>query len=124
VLVWYRARAKALASLLLVSLMTLGGASVARHHDDCHDTICVTSVVPHDPAAHSIGAAVTPDDHQLHCIVCHWIRGFKPALEYTRFLAPSVPDDVLVHVEFFSTPATFPAAQPPLRSPPISPATA
>jgi hypothetical protein len=122
-LAWYRARARALAGLLLVSLVTLGGASVARHDDDCHDAICVTSDVAHDPAAHSFRAAVTHDGHQLHCIVCHWIRGFKPVLEPTRFLAPSVPDDVLVHVEFFSTPATFPAAQPPLRSPPVSPAT-
>lgn len=123
-LAWYRTRARGLACLLLVALMSLGAASVARHDDDCHDTLCITSVVPHDASAHQVQAAVTPDDHQLHCIVCHWIRGFKPALESTRFLAPSIPDDVLVHLEFFSTPATFPAAQPPLRSPPVSPATA
>jgi hypothetical protein len=79
-------------------------------------------VVAHDPATHSFEGPPAPNDEPLHCIICHWIRAFKPATEVTYSSAASVPDVVLVHAEFFSTPATFPAAQPPLRSPPVSPA--
>jgi hypothetical protein len=121
-LAWYRARVRGLAALLLVSLATLGASTAAPHQDDCHDALCVSSVVTHDPAAHSFEGPPAPDEHPLHCIVCHWIRAFKPSIEATSVSAASIPDVVLVHPEFFSTPGTFPAAQPPLRSPPASPA--
>jgi hypothetical protein len=121
-LAWYRARARALAALLLVSLATLGASTAGRHDDDCHDALCVASVVAHDPAAHSFEGPPARDEHPLHCIICHWIRAFKPATDATYSSAAATPVVVPVHAEFFSTPATFPAAQPPLRSPPVSPA--
>jgi hypothetical protein len=121
-LAWYRARTRGLAGLLLVALASLAAATGAPHADDCHETLCVTAVVEHDPEAHRVQGPPPPDDHPLHCVICHWIRAFKPALQPAQAQTPPVPDDVLVHPPFVGTPAAFPAAQPPLRSPPASPA--
>jgi hypothetical protein len=123
-LAWYRGGARAVASVLLVAFATLGAATAAPHHDDCHEAFCASSAVVHDPAAHSVQSPPEPDEHPLHCVVCHWIRAFKPAAASVQHAAPSIPDDVLVHAPFVGTPASFPAAQPPLRSPPVSPAVA
>jgi hypothetical protein len=121
-LAWYRTRTRALASLLLVAMASLAAATSAPHADDCHETLCVTSVVEHDAASHRFEGPPPPDEHPLHCVVCHWIRAFKPAAPATQSQTPPAPDDVLVHAPFVGTPAAFPAAQPPLRSPPTSPA--
>ena len=121
-LAWYRAQSRALAALLLTAFVSLSAATAAPHADDCHDTLCVTDAVDHDAGDHSVQAPPAPDDHQLHCIVCHWIRAFKPAAQSSQTTTPSIPDDVLVRAPFVGTPSAFPAAQPPLRSPPASPA--
>ena len=121
-LAWYRARTRSLASLLLVALASLAAATGAPHADDCHETLCITAVVEHDPAAHQVQGKPPSDAHPLHCVICHWIRAFKPAAQTAYSQTPPVPDDVLVHAPFVGTPASFPAAQPPLRSPPAPPA--
>jgi hypothetical protein len=123
-LAWYRDRARAVAGALLMTLASLAAATGTRHHDDCHDAVCLTAVVPHDAASHSFEGPPVPDDHPLHCVICHWIRGFKPAAHAIHAGAPSIPDAALVHAPFVGTPASFPAAQPPLRSPPVPPARA
>ncbi len=121
-LAWYRARTRGLAGLLLVAMASLAAATGAPHADDCHETLCVSSVVEHDAASHRFEGPPAADDHHLHCVICHWIRAFKPAAQTAYSQTPPVPDDVLVHAPFVGTPAAFPAAQPPLRSPPPSPA--
>ena len=121
-LAWYRTRTRALAGLLLVAMTALAAATAAPHADDCHETLCVNSVVDHDPESHRFEGPPPADDHSLHCVICHWIRAFKPAIQAAQSPTPPTPDDVLVHAPFIGTPAAFPAAQPPLRSPPISPA--
>jgi hypothetical protein len=121
-LAWYRLRSRALASVLLVGLSCLTAATGMRHHDDCHETVCVSAAVHHNPADHSFEGPPAPDDHPLHCVVCHWIRAFKPVGQAVQSQTPSTADDVLVHAPFVGTPASFPAAQPPLRSPPATPA--
>jgi hypothetical protein len=119
VLSWFRSRARALAALVFVSLAAFGASTLKPHEDDCHDSACLSTFVVHDAAAHSWqGAASHDDDHPLHCVVCHWIRSFKPALAVTQFLAPSTADAPRVHARFVAAPPSFPAAQPPLRSPP------
>jgi hypothetical protein len=119
---WYRRQASALAAALLVAFMALGVANAAPHHDDCHDSLCVTSVAAHNAADHRVEGPPQPDEHPLHCVLCHCIRAFKPAAVSAHREAPSIPDDAIVHAPFIGTPASFPAAQPPLRSPPASPA--
>jgi hypothetical protein len=108
----------------LVTLASLAAATGAPHADDCHETLCIAAVVEHDPAAHQVQSVPPADAHPLHCVICHWIRAFKPAAQTAYSQTPPIPDDVLVHAPFVGTPAAFPAAQPPLRSPPHSPARA
>jgi hypothetical protein len=119
---WYRARSRAVARLLLAALASLAAATAAPHADDCRDALCVADVVGHEAADHSVEAPPAPDDHALHCIVCHWIRAFKPAIQSTTAAAPSIPDVVRVHPPFSGALSAFRAAQPPLRSPPSAPA--
>jgi hypothetical protein len=119
VLSWFRSRARALAALVFVSLAAFGASTLKPHEDDCHDSACLSTFVVHDPAAHSWeGPASHDEEHSLHCVVCHWIRSFKPALVVTQFLAPSAADAPRLLTRFVAAPSPFPAAQPPLRSPP------
>lgn len=122
-LAWSRVKARAIGTLLFVSLATLGASTALPHPDDCHHA-CVASLLPHDPADHSIQGPSAPDQHPLHCIICHWIRTFRPDPERASFEVPSAPDAPAVHVETFAPATSFPAAQPPLRSPPAPPALA
>ena len=118
----FRLHARHIAALLLVAWASLAAASAAPHHDDCHDAVCLAAPSGHhDPSSHRFEGPVTPDEHPLHCVVCHWIRAFKPAWQSEVIQAASAPDAVPVHVEPFATPSAFPAAQPPLRSPPHAP---
>jgi hypothetical protein len=118
----FRLHARHVATLLLVAWASLAASTAAPHHDDCHDTVCLTAPAGHhDPTSHRFEGPSTPDEHPLHCVVCHWIRAFKPAGQSTAVQAASTPDVALVHVEPFATPSAFPAAQPPLRAPPLAP---
>jgi hypothetical protein len=119
---WFRTHATALAAALLVSLGTLGSSSIVPHEDDCHEGHCVVSVRPHDPSQHSIGGPSSPQDPPFHCVICHLQRLLRPAVEVVQQSAPQVEDDLRVAIAVVSVPPVFPAAQPPLRSPPASPA--
>jgi hypothetical protein len=118
-LYWFRSRARAIAATLLLAFATLGASSALPHEDDCHGAACVTSVAPHDPSAHSIqSASSTTAGHPMHCVLCHWTRLLRPSIEVVHRFAPAIEDDGRVQVEVVSVPPVFPAAQPPLRSPP------
>lgn len=119
---WYRARARSLAALLLVAWASLGAATAAPHHDDCHDAVCLTTPVEtHDHSSHRLHSPPVPAEHPLHCVVCHWIRAFKPLWQSENAPAVTTPVAVAVHVVSTASPSAFPAAQPPLRAPPIAP---
>jgi hypothetical protein len=118
---WFRARARSIAAAALVSLATLTAGSTAPHGDDCHDAVCVSGVVPHDPSAHSIGRGSTTSERPLHCVLCHWTRLVRPSADAAHRIAPAVECDVRTLVEGFSAPQFVSAAQPPLRAPPASP---
>jgi hypothetical protein len=119
---WFRAHARAIAAAALLSLVTLSVWSAAPHQDDCHDAVCVSLVVPHDPSAHSIGRGASTTDRPLHCVLCHWTRTVRPSSSAAHPLAPAVARDVRFLVDVFSAPEANLAAQPPLRAPPSSPA--
>jgi hypothetical protein len=115
---WFRARARSIAAAALVSLATLTAGSAAPHGDDCHDAVCVSGVVSHDPSAHSIGRASTTSERPLHCVLCHWTRIVRPSADPGHRIAPAVEYDVRSLVEVFGAPQFVSAAQPPLRAPP------
>jgi hypothetical protein len=119
---WFRARARAIAATALISLATLSVWSAAPHQDDCHEAICASVVVPHDPSAHSIGRDTSTADRPLHCVLCHWTRMSRPSADTAHHLAPDVERNVGFLVHLVRTPQTFVSAQPPLRAPPASPA--
>ena len=119
---WFRIRAPHVAATTLVWLIAVGGVAVVPHEDDCHDAACGAVVVEHDAAAHRVGSASDdPDSHPIHCLVCHWVRAFRPRTE-TRFVSAVASEaGVRIPVQYFEISRRAPAAQPPLRSPPASP---
>jgi hypothetical protein len=119
---WFRTHARSIASTALVSLATLTVWSAAPHQDDCHDAVCVSSVVvPHDPSAHSIGRASSETERPLHCVLCHWTRIVRPTASLSHHLAPSLEHNVRILVDIVRAPQYVVAALPPLRAPPSSP---
>ena len=118
---WFRTQARSIASAALVSLATLTIWSAAPHQDDCHDALCVSVSVPHDPSAHSIGRTSPATNRPLHCVLCHWTRIVRPSAPITQTIALSVERNLLTLVDTLSSPQCVVAAQPPLRAPPSSP---
>ena len=118
---WFRARARSVGAVALLSLVTLSVSSAMPHRDDdCHDAICAV-VVPHDPSAHSVSRSDTSHvSRPLHCVLCHWTRTFRPSAQAAHPLAPAVDRAVRVLVHVVFAPEAFLAAQPPLRAPPAS----
>lgn len=117
---WFRAHARIVAATALVSLLALGGLSPAAHGGECHDEECALTLVPHDPASHSIrNGAAGPSGNPLHCVLCHGTRSTRPSAESAHHLPRPVADDVLPHSEVPGVPSRAQAAQPPLRSPPL-----
>jgi hypothetical protein len=107
--------------MLLVSLATFGGSVVIPHGTDCHDR-CINALVEHDASAHRFqSAALTAYSDPLHCLVCHSARTMRPR-QTAAFQpgAPPVENSPRVHHEFFALAPAAPAAQPPLRSPPLA----
>jgi hypothetical protein len=118
---WFRARARSIGVIALLSLTTLTVWSATPHQDDCHDAICAV-IVPHDPSAHSIGRADTShDDRPLHCVLCHWTRIVRPSTNTAHHLVPVVERNARSFVNLVRSPQTVVAAQPPLRAPPTPP---
>ena len=118
---WFRTQARSIASAALVSLATLTVWSAAPHQDDCHDALCVSVSVPHDPSAHSIGRASSETDRPLHCVLCHWTRIVRPSPQTADHIALPAERNVRILVNIVIAPQSFSAAQPALRGPPSSP---
>jgi hypothetical protein len=122
-LTWFRVNASGIAVTALLSFWGTGGAFGVLHEAGCHDDCA--GIVAHDASAHHVRTAATSgDQHPLHCLVCHWARSFRPHTEGRILSAPAVQPGISVHVEYFTASSHAPAAQPPLRSPPASPAVA
>jgi hypothetical protein len=119
---WFRLYATRITLATLCALASLGASVVLPHGDDCHDA-CLPMAVEHDSSAHRIVASSSGDEvHPLHCLVCHWLRSFRPQTE-TRVLFVSGAEAVTVHhIDSFAASLAAPTAQPPLRAPPASPA--
>ena len=70
----------------MLAMAAVGGSQSSRMPTTVTMSLCVIPV-EHDAAAHRIGAsAVDADSHPLHCVVCHWVRAFRPGVE-ARFVA-------------------------------------
>jgi hypothetical protein len=119
---WFRVRAARVAAVTLIWMIAVGGTAVAPHEDDCHDAACRAVIVEHDASAHRIGGpSVDADGHPLHCLVCHWVRAFRPRTEarFVSAIASEAGVRLPVHGVVISRRAA--SARPPLRSPPASP---
>lgn len=118
---WFRAWTRCTAVVVLASLASLGISLAGAHSDDCHDG-CLVAVV-HDASAHQVSpGSSTPEAPPLHCLVCHWARAFRPRTETVFVAAPVAATGIWINVEIFTAAPVAPSAQPPLRSPPASPA--
>lgn len=101
-------------------LSCAGVWSVVDHAADCHDGECLAAVV-HDATAHSYrsGAPAAPE-HPLHCVLCHTVRSLRPLPEVSPAFVPVATVRLRIHASGVVVAQVFPAAQPPLRSPPRS----
>jgi len=116
-----RAWMRCTAIVVLASLASLGISLSGVHPDDCHDDCMV--VVVHDASAHHVSSGSSaPDAPPLHCLVCHWARSFRPRSEAVFVAAPVAATGIWINVEIYTAAPVAPSAQPPLRSPPASPA--
>ncbi|HEY8549995.1 MAG TPA: hypothetical protein VIL35_08585 [Vicinamibacterales bacterium] len=119
---WFRRCGRVVTAAVLLSLTAMGASLSLPHADDCHDAGCAALAVVHDESAHRFRAAPELEhSHPLHCAICHWTRSISPAVEAVHALSTPPERIVPVHARPGHTPRTFPAAQPPLRSPPASP---
>ncbi len=114
---WFRLHASRIATVAMLSLVSVGLSAAGPHQDDCHES-CQPLAVEHDASAHRVTAPAGADDQPLHCLVCHWTRSFRPRTEARVVTAPAVEPGVPLHVEFVTAAVSAPVAQPPLRSPP------
>ena len=114
---WVRAKSRTLAAAVFV---LLSAATVANHGAGGHDEHG-TALVAHDAAAHAFtDGTASPRGEAMHCVLCHLTRTVRPAVEvahhaptYGALTLPAPRPGLVV-------PAVFPAAEPPLRSPPVS----
>jgi hypothetical protein len=115
---WFRVRASAIAMAAIVAMAVVGGSAVVPHDDDCHDAACALAGDRSAAATRISAPAVDDEGHPLHCLVCHWVRAFRPNAEARIVSAPATNAATRVHVEIRTVSGRAPVAQPPLRSPP------
>ena len=117
---WFRTRLVPHRAVACVLLLAMGlwaqghGLAGADEH--------VLRLIVHDENAHafSAGSMKTPHGVNMHCVLCHLIRTVR-----VPTLVATVKPSAYVRQLAWRGPATgtvsaFPAAEPPLRSPPVS----
>ena len=114
---WFRATSRTVAVAVFV---LLSAATVANHGAGGHDDHGA-ALVAHDAAAHAFtdGTAASRGE-AMHCVLCHLTRTVRPSVEVTHQAPASGGPTLPVRRPGLVVPAVFPAAEPPLRSPPIS----
>jgi hypothetical protein len=116
---WFRGWCRGIASVALVSLVTLTISSALPHADDCHGAECA-AVALHDASDHSIGRTHGVSEHEHHCIACHLTRSVRPAPETTQLFAPVAAKDDRIALDVFTLPSQTSLLRPSLRAPPAS----
>lgn len=108
-------RTVAAAVLVLLSVATLANHGVSSHDD--HGT----ALVVHDASAHAFtDATAAPGGEALHCVLCHLTRTVRPMVEVAHQAPAHGGLTLPVRRPGLVVPRVFPAAEPPLRSPPVS----
>lgn len=118
---WFRAKSRPLAVAVFVLLSAMGASSVASHGADGHDEHGLRLVV-HDASAHAFtSGSSTAQDHDLHCVLCHLTRAARRPSMQASALEPAPRSQATPSRGPVARVASvFPAAEPPLRSPPLS----
>ena len=114
---WVREASRSLAAavFVLLSVSTVANHGVASHDD--HGT----ALVAHDASAHAFTDGTTsPGGEALHCVLCHLTRTVRPTVEVAHHAPAHGGLTLPVRRPGLVVPAIFPAAEPPLRSPPVS----
>ena len=116
---WFRARAAAIAPILLLSLaaLTLPHASDSAHDADGNFAI----VFAHDAAGHAVGRPSAAEEPPDHCAICHFSRPFRPLTQITFIAAAALQSSARILHDIHAVAKTDLSAQPPLRAPPLSP---
>jgi hypothetical protein len=113
----FRAANRTVAAVVLVLLSV---ATVANHGVGSHDDHG-TAFVVHDASAHAFtDGSAPPGGEALHCVLCHLTRTVRPAVEVAHHAPAHAGLTLSVRWPGLVVPSVFPAAEPPLRSPPVS----
>ena len=116
---WVRARASAVAQVLLLSLATFAWPHSGDAHHDADGEFAL--VVAHDAPGHSLRGPSSSEEQPRHCAICHAARSFRPLTQVT-FLASSPVEAVgFISPDVVTAAKSDFAEQPPLRAPPTSP---
>lgn len=103
---------------LLALLFTTFASAVHTADDDVNHVIAGA----HDASAHVFTKAPDASASPIHCLACHWARSFRPADDATTGTAPMAVPTPPKCADVDATCVTARYSQPPLRSPPASPA--
>ncbi len=117
---WFRTRL--LPHRAVACLMLLAMGAWAQGHGLADSDEHGLRLIVHDEAAHvfSTGSTKALQSTDLHCVLCHLIR----AVRVPTVVATVKPSAYVRHFAWRGPAAqelsAFPAAEPPLRSPPVS----
>jgi hypothetical protein len=113
---WLRARK----TIATAAFVLLAAATVANHGLGGHD-VHGPWLVAHDADAHAFtDGSSAGHGEALHCVLCQLTRTVRPTVEVTHHAPASDDRTPVVRRPTLRVPAVFPAAEPPLRSPPVS----
>jgi hypothetical protein len=116
---WCREGRIRLVVAALVSVAVLVAWVGGDHGAVGHDGHGLAWVV-HDASAHAFTSGdALPGGEALHCVLCHATRSLRPAADVSTATPHRDQHAPVVSVSADRVPHTFPAAQPPLRSPPV-----
>jgi hypothetical protein len=108
-------RTVATAVLVLLSVATVANHGVGSHDD--HGT----AFVVHDASAHAFtDGSAPPGGEALHCVLCHLTRTVRPTVDVAHHAPANSGLTLPARRPGLVVPSVFPAAEPPLRSPPVS----
>jgi hypothetical protein len=116
---WFRGRSAFVASVLAALFATVGAPHTT---DPRHDSDRSIVVVPHDEGNHQVRTANLGSQSQdTHCVLCHFMRSFRPRGDSRPLSDPPTQAASHHHVEILAADSTSCVALPPLRAPPESP---
>ena len=117
---WFRTRLVPHRAVACVLLLAMG--AWAQGHGLAGSDEHVLRLIVHDETAHafSTGSTKAPQGADMHCVLCHLIRTVRVPTVVATVKPSAYVRQLVRRGGDTRTASAFPAAEPPLRSPPVS----